>query len=117
MMTSFGEHLADLLHTHDWSRRRFARLTGTSSSYIDFIVTGRRNPPKRITVLQHWADVLELSTVERRRFFDLADLCRTPESVRKRMSQLEEENQRLRQHLSDLRRLGSQEDPDPDQRS
>ncbi len=82
MNLDFGGYLAECLNAGKISQNHFAGLMGTSSGFVNMLISGQRRPP--LEWLERWAEVLKLTGVRRQRFFDLAEIAHLPKPLRRK---------------------------------
>lgn len=92
----FGAYIAEIMRERGWTQRQLADRLGCAHSFVAHLIDGKRNPPKSPDQLVQWADALGITGDNRERFFELADLARTPERIRRRLDQQDEEIYRLK---------------------
>jgi transcriptional regulator with XRE-family HTH domain len=86
MASAFGQFMKERWEKLGLHQAEFCRRVGKPAGWVQQIREGKKTPP--LGEMTTWANVLELTGVERQRFFDLAAIAHLPADAQPRFLQL-----------------------------
>jgi transcriptional regulator with XRE-family HTH domain len=84
----FADLMVQLIERSGLDQQRFAKKAGVSAAYVSMVITGKRKPNWKHG--DRWADLLDLSGLERERFLDAMQFAATPPRIQRLVLILEQ---------------------------
>ncbi|HYE06501.1 MAG TPA: helix-turn-helix transcriptional regulator [Planctomycetota bacterium] len=89
MPSAFGQFMKERWEKLGLHQAEFCRRVGKPAGWVQQIREGKKTPP--LGEMATWANVLDLTGVDRQRFFDLAAVAHLPEEAQPRFLTLVDE--------------------------